>query len=355
MKPLLRLSTPFGSALLIALAISGCGGGSGASSSVPTPIPTTATFAYLQDTTTGSYPGVPAYSQASAMRKASTHVAMPRISALVNIVAGTQDAYLVNAATASRTKLNSVSGDYRDIDLSLDGTKVVFTAWDSAGYSQIFVADVSNFNNPSQLTSNDTLDHFNARFSLDGATVLSTIDQNQALSLSMIPTAGGTETVIRPSGLLKCWSPSLTLDHTTLVFEGQESSNVNAAIYSINVDGSSLTRLTNPSGSYWDWRVSLSPDGTKMLFTRYLGSGGANNIYVVGIGGESATVGATQLTTDGYSWDSIYLAGYVVFVSSKDNQGLTGNNNIYGMNVDGSNVVRLTNTALEDAFDLSAI
>jgi Tol biopolymer transport system component len=272
----------------------------------------------------------------------------------VNIATGPLDAYLVNAATASQTKLNSVSSWYRDIDLSPDGKTVVFTARDSAGYSQIFVANVSSFDSPLQLTADDTRDHYNARFSPDGATILSTIDQNSAVSLSIIPAAGGTETAIVPPGLLKSWSPSLTPDGTKLIFEGQANSNVNAAIYSINVNGSGLTQLTNLSGGYWDWRVSLSPDGTQMLFTRHSGSGGSNNIYVVGISGES-TGAATQLTRDGYSWDSIYLTDYILFVSSKDNQSSTGNNNIYGMNPDGSGVIRLTNTTLEDAFDLSAI
>ncbi len=280
---------------------------------------------------------------------------MPRVSSTVNIATGTTDAYLVNASTGTQTKLNSLSGEYNDISLSLDGTHVVFTANDSAGYSQIFVAAVDNFGSPTQLTSDDTKDHLNARFSLDGVAILSTVDDNGALSLSMIATAGATESIINPPGLAKCWSPSLTLDGTRLVFEGQVNDNVNSAIYSININGAGLTQLTNPSGSYWDWRVSLSPDGTKMLFTRHLGVGGANNVYVVGIGGESATTTATQLTTDGHSWDSIYLTNYIVFVSSKDNQATTGNNNIYGMDVDGSNIVRLTNTVSEDTFDFSAI
>ena len=69
------------------------------------------------------------YSQLTEPR---THNARPQISDAVNIAACTVDANVINTSSASITKLNSLSGVYNGIQLSPNGTAVVFTANDNA-------------------------------------------------------------------------------------------------------------------------------------------------------------------------------------------------------------------------------
>jgi len=296
--------------------------------------------------------------------QAKAHKAGARASAAVDIQTGTVDAYLAYDYAGTTTKLNSASAAYNGIQLSADGTKVVFTADDSAGYSQVFVASVNDFDNPTQLTSSETEDHYNAKLSPDGTMIISS---EQYVGpwysgvvwyyLSMISTASGAETlIIPPPTIVFPASPILTPDGTKLIVSGQSNSG-EFAIYSVNVDGTGLTQLSYPNERQNDFAPSLSPDGSIIAFTRGTISTTdvnlGNYIYVMGIGGESSANPATQLTTDGESWQPVYLADSIVFESFRDNVTTTGNDQIYRMGTDGSNVVRLTNDSYEDGFDLN--
>ena len=101
-----------------------------------------------------------------------------------------------------------------------------------------------------------------------------------------------------------------------------------------------------------DTSPSVSPDGSKIAFVRGLfdatSDTWAYNIYEVGIGGESATNPATQLTTDGYDWGSMFVGDSIYFLSPKDTLTTTDTDDIYRMSQDGSNVVQVTKTGLEN-------
>jgi Tol biopolymer transport system component len=256
------------------------------------------------------------------------------------------------ANSSTVTKLNSRSGEYNGIQLSPDKTRVVFTADDITGYSQIFVAVVGNFDNPTQLTSNQTVDHFLATFSPDGNTILSSVFNRSAdlWTISMLPAvAGGTETVITNPSTLQP-TPSFTPDGRKIVFAGV---GIDGGLFIMNLDGSGRTQLTNLNSNVnqEDFFPSVSPDGTKIAFERGVfnlaNDSWTYNIYVVGIGGESAANAATQLTTDGYSWGSMYAGDSIAFLSPKNNLATTRGDDIYMMSPDGSNVVQLTNKGLE--------
>jgi Tol biopolymer transport system component len=255
------------------------------------------------------------------------------------------------ANSSTVTKLNSQSGEYNGIQLSPDKTRVVFTAYDNTGYSQIFVAAVGNFDNPTQLTSSQTVDHFLATFSPDGNTILSSVFNRSAglWTISMLPAAGGAETVIPNSSTLQPKTPSFTPDGRKIVFAGISR---DGGLFIMNLDGSGSTQLTNLNANpdQEDKYPSVSPDGTKIAFERGVFSPADDswtyNIYVVGIGGES-TSNATQLTTDGYSWGSMYVGDSIAFLSAKNNLTTTHSDDIYTMSPDGSDVVQLTNKGLE--------
>jgi Tol biopolymer transport system component len=361
MKKTFRMNLLIGAAALSALALTGCSSGRNQTNLV----------AYLQSTAAPVTPGVAKALVHAPGSKAPQKGGAPAV-ATVNIPAGTFDAWIVDAsaATPKPFKLSSTPGLYTGIQLSKNGTAVVFTAFDNnaancdtlrgLGCSQVFVASVLDFGNPIQLTNSTTEDHFAARFSPDGTIVTSSVFDNDAFvsELSTIPITStmpftfGAETLIAPPATLAgLFYPSLTPDNRKIVFEGESvTEGTNAAIYIMNLDGTGLTQLTNPDNAFWDWHPSLSEDGKTLLFTRIdPASSNVNNIAVLNNHVESATNPAKVLTTDGFSWDSQGVRNFIIF---NDFDPVAGNDNIFKMSPSGTGVVPLTTGTLDCIWDV---
>jgi Tol biopolymer transport system component len=117
------------------------------------------------------------------------------------------------------------------------------------------------------------------------------------------------------------WSP----DGTRIAFDVQESKD-RTAIYVMNADGSSLDQLTEGSG--WNYLPDWSPDGGRIAFVS--NRDGNDEIYVMNADGS----GQMRLTTDPeedlsptWSPDGTRIA----FQSNRN-----ANNEIYVMNAEGS-------------------
>ena len=115
--------------------------------------------------------------------------------------------------------------------------------------------------------------------------------------------------------------------------------NGNEDIFSMNLDGTGLTQLTDYSGR--DWYPSVSPDGKKIAYTSEI-----NGVWQIASMNWDGT-GKTQLTTNtgrsGYPHWS-FDGRFIYFEVYKD-----GDWEIYRMESDGSGVKRLTlNTSAYD-------
>jgi Tol biopolymer transport system component len=127
------------------------------------------------------------------------------------------------------------------------------------------------------------------------------------------------------------WSP----DGTQIVFVSQRDGN--EEIYKMNANGSNQTRLTNHSGS--DTQPAWSPDGTKIAFER--DQSGFAQIFVMDTNGSNLVPLTTSYRNGGVNWspDGSKLA----FHSDRECMGCGINFDIFTMDADGSNQIRLTN------------
>ncbi len=333
--------------LAVVASLAGCGG-----SSKTWPSGDRLFFAYLADsssiptaaTTPAAHPALSAH--ARQMTQHAHHAAGPRANSSVDIQTGSLDVYVWDVDAATSVKLNTTSAAYQSIFLSADYKTVYFTAYDSNGYSQVFSAPVTNFNSPTQLTTGTSEDHDTITVSKDGSLIVTGVTTETGEEIALMPSSGGTETLLLPSGLEYAWYPNIASDNSTIVFEGLVTDGY-AGIYSVQKDGSGLTRLTNngstgTEGAYWDWIPSLSPDGTQFSFTRETEDGGGENIYVVSIAGETNTIQSLALTTDGDSLQSFHLGDYVAYTSDRNTINGSHNYQLFQVTPAGTGTTQLT-------------
>ncbi len=158
-----------------------------------------------------------------------------------------------------------------------------------------------------------------------------TISPTTAETSTSLPTATSTATAtVKP---IETKTPTATTISKpgTLVFSSCKGSM--CAIYSINNDGSGLTKLTGDMVDIVN--PQWSPDGTKILFE------GNPNIYIMNADG-SDLINLTR-KAEGRHPDWSPDGKQIVFNSLR-----SGNNEIYTINVDGTGIKRLTNTPLDD-------
>jgi len=135
-------------------------------------------------------------------------------------------------------------------------------------------------------------------------------------------------------------SPNWSPDGKQIAFQSNRDNPTGGNIYVMSVDGSLVTRMTNTPFSEFAGGPAWEPHGRNLVFTKMDG------IYAIDV----ATFAETRLTiaglwTDGapsYSPDGSKIA----FSTTRD-----GNFEIYTMNADGSQAVRLTANSYVD-FDV---
>jgi TolB protein len=147
------------------------------------------------------------------------------------------------------------------------------------------------------------------------------------------------------------WSP----DGWQIVFQSNRYGGRNN-IFRMNIDGSGLVPLTDFASPFSSSDPSWSPDGTKIAFVSDFGGARKSEIWVMNADGTNLV----RLTTNIQFGSDLNGPFYsldlqpswspdgskIVFRSNRD--GAT-NPEIYSMNANGSNLTRLTNNAAEDS------
>ena len=144
-----------------------------------------------------------------------------------------------------------------------------------------------------------------------------------------------------------CWSP----DGSQIAFHSNRFGGL-SNIYRMNADGSGIVPLTDFALPFNNVTPAWSPDGTKIIFTSDRGGSGRAEIWIMNADGTNPVKLTTNVVLGSGSVFSFDFnpqwspdGTKIVFSSNRDG---IGNPEIYVMNADGSNPTRLTNNSAED-------
>ena len=256
------------------------------------------------------------------------------------IDSGTDSVVLMNNDGTGEMVVSAQGGWFHSIQLNFYGDKAVFTAdvtVNGVTNEQVLLATKSGTSTytTTQLTT-DAEDHFTPQLSLDGTKVIFTkhnmaIEHDQAYVMSV---NGGAETVVPTPDTTEVVTPVFTADGKGMIFEDCSIDSINM----VQLDGTGMKVLDNADGSVLDDQPFLSADGK--LIT-YLHDG---DVYTMDLNGQNQK----QLTTDQMSADPMFVNQKIVFLSFRD-QAMGWE--IYSMNIDGSAQTRLTNNSNNEWFE----
>ncbi len=274
--------------------------------------------------------------QASKLQRSGTGL---KPMAIV-IAPGTDSVVLMSNDGTGENVISNQGGSFYSVHLGPDGKKGVATAVDSNGWVQVYYVDLTNTADPTvkQLTT-DSEDHYSAQISWDGSKVVFNVDST-SWQLKIMSTSGGTETLI-PTSFEPSY-PTFT-PSGQIVLENDDSDT----IVVMNADGSGVKELTGGTtdtvaGGAYDWSPSVSPDGTTVVFERDADTG--DYICSVPIGGGTVK----QLTTTGYNYDPMFVNNKIIYISGSE--GLSSIE-VFSMNLDGTNQKQLTTNTVDEYFD----
>jgi Tol biopolymer transport system component len=257
--------------------------------------------------------------------------------------------YVMNADGSNQTRLTNNLAAAEPPEWSPDGTRIVFHSQSGVGNS--FTNEISVVNadgtNLTQLTNSGS--NLSPRWSPDGTRIafFRFTSTFSTTGIYVMNADGSNQTQLTNS--LHDYSPRWSPDGTRITFQSTRDdtsptcNHCNVEIYSMNADGGSQTRLTNNPA--YDASPEWSPDGTRIMFQSLRDN--YSNIYVMNADGTSQTR-LTNYAEDFYDAVSPIFSPdgtRIMFPYGYSWGGELFDSQIYVMNADGSNLVRLTNTA----------
>jgi Tol biopolymer transport system component len=271
--------------------------------------------------------------------------------AFTSYVDGDQEIYVMNADGSNRTRItnNPVAWDGSP-HWSPDGVRIVYTTFQSFR-PEIYVmnSDGSNLQN----LTNNPADDYSPAWSPDGARIAFTSDRDGNPEIYVMNADGSNQINLTKTNYpLQDGSPAWSPDGTKIAFTRTDTIHV-SQIYVMNADGSNQTRLTDRQFGSLD--PAWSPDGNKIAFGT-LGLFGdwdfitADEIYVMNADGSNQINLTNNPGFDSqpaWSPDGARIA--FTRVPSDTVADPLAEPDIYVMNADGSNQIRLTNNAAADS------
>lgn len=249
----------------------------------------------------------------------------------------------VKVGNPGRPWLDEVTLDSFDVapEMSPDGSKVAFMS-DRLGNMDIWVSSADG-TNPAPLTTSPTRD-LHPSFSPDGSQIVFASERSGNFDIWRM-NADGTEAVQVTTGPYVDTAPTWSADGAKIAFERRTSPIPD--VYVMNADGTNIRPIA--TSSWTEKEPVLSPDGSKIAFvsdadptTHHL------HLWVA----DSDGTGAHPITS---LPDWRYVPGGIGHPSfSPDgtelvfNSALSGQSDIWRINVDGTNPRKLTTNPMHD-------
>ena len=147
--------------------------------------------------------------------------------------------------------------------------------------------------------------------------------------------------------------PSFSPDGTKILFEAWDDSQY-PEIFTMNTDGSNRTQLTNLPGADWQCNPVYTPDGSHIYFSK--GFNADNHFVMMDLDGTN-WVDITEPNVFGYAEGGLTFnadGSKIVFYTSEWG-GYNGRMEIVMANADGSDWQRLTNTEANDIYNITPL
>ncbi len=247
---------------------------------------------------------------------------------------GNSQIYIMNTDGTNQTRLTNNLANDTVPSWSPDGSKIVFAS-DRDGNLEIYVMNADG-TNQTRLTNNPASD-WDTSWSPDGTKIAFRTDRDSNEEIYVM-NADGTNPVNLTNNSSRDGEPQWSPDGTKILFSSWRSGG--ARMFVMNDDGTNPT--TVPNTDVWLSNSRWSPDGNKIAYTAY------GDIYVINVDGTNK-VNLIPYGQSGYP--AYYVGSYspdgskIVLYSNQD-----GKYQIYVMNSDGSNLIRLTNNSMDDLY-----
>ena len=254
----------------------------------------------------------------------------------------TSSLYFYDIGSKSRTKLSDESSSDYDPDISFDDTKIVFTCFQNdrpntnLAILDLTTKEITRLINPGEIEN-----VYKPRLSPDATKIVyyASLKDGSHHVYSMNVDGTGLSKLTNLSNWNKY--PQFSPDGTKIIFYSQDE-NHRLDIYSMDLTGGYLTNITYDSLSHVESTFSFSHDGSKLLYSvhKYYSESDsfAYEIKYVNIDGKNDMVIASfseKVSLGEYSPDG----SIIVFQL---------NGNICTMDLDGTNIEHKSNPAYHD-------
>ncbi len=341
MRKVLLISLVLISVMVLATGLTGCGG------STVTPTRTaTSTFAFIR---LPAPPTIQAPLTAQIGRAAEEQRRLAHKAVTARIaVAGTPgeiapgDRLVVLMKNdGTNESLQEVTAQYTSVQLSYDGKMGVFSAYDTAGYQQVYVVDMTKAPIEAVALTTEAKNHFWPQLSFDNSQVVFGMrgDSGNDVAVVMSSTPGaGTPKVVAVANHpeYEISTPTFTPDGN-IVFEEDDDDTISI----MDQNGQNYRVLSNADTHYLDAHPSVSPDGKTVVFDR------EGDIYTADINGTVPDTNLKQVTNTGNDSDPMYVNDRIVFLSGRDN---AYGPEVYSMLPNGTDQKRLTDNNSPEYF-----
>jgi Tol biopolymer transport system component len=212
---------------------------------------------------------------------------------------GDVEIWTVNADGSGMTQLTHDGGaDDLAPQYSLDGATIVFARFAFTGFFATIWSMHADGSGMTELTA-DWYDSFCPTFTPDGRIAFVSSKGGLVSAIWTMDPDGSNARRLTPASM-QAGCPDVSPDGTRIVASDNQNSEKPTSIFTMRIDGSEITYLTNQSYHH-DIGARFSPDGTRIVFAsdRGYGDNCCFDLFTMNTDGSNVVQMTSNLTVDG--------------------------------------------------------